>query len=51
MDLPNSYISYLIERIIHLKLPAQLVDIMTVGIAFIALVISIIVNFRKKGLS
>jgi hypothetical protein len=50
MDLPNSYIAYLMERIIHLKLPPQLVDIMTVGLAFIALVISLIVNFRKKSL-
>ena len=46
--LPNSYISYLLERLLGLNMSPQVVDILTFSLAFIALLISIFVNFRKK---
>jgi len=47
-DLPNSYISYLLQRILHLHLPDSWVDILTVSLALLALVASIFVNFFQK---
>ncbi|MDX5478138.1 MAG: DUF2784 domain-containing protein [Cyclobacteriaceae bacterium] len=49
-DLPNSYISYLIERILHIKLPPKVVDAFTLSLAVLAFMISLKVNFwRNKG--
>ncbi|MFD2200135.1 DUF2784 domain-containing protein [Shivajiella indica] len=48
-DLPNSYISYLLERLLGLNFSTHLVDFLTLGLAFIALLISLFVNFRKKN--
>ncbi len=44
-SLPNSYIAYLIQRVTGLELPGNLVDFMTFFLAFIALIMSIKVNF------
>ena len=44
----NSYISYLLDRFFGLRLPADLVDIITVGFAVLALLISVWVNFFKS---
>jgi hypothetical protein len=46
--LPNSYISYLIERLLGFTLPPETVDILTLGLALLALIISIYLNFKKK---
>ncbi|MDN3669798.1 DUF2784 domain-containing protein [Echinicola jeungdonensis] len=43
--LPNSYISYLIQRVTGLGLPGNWVDTMTLILAFCALVMSLKVNF------
>lgn len=47
-NLPNSYISYLIERLLNLRISETLVDSMTLGFALIALIISLFLNFRSK---
>ncbi|EKB49083.1 hypothetical protein B879_02270 [Cecembia lonarensis LW9] len=47
-NLPNSYISYLLARILKLELPAKTVDLLTLVLALAALIISIWVNFLKK---
>lgn len=49
-NLPDSYISYLVERFTGFLPNAKLTDILTVIFYFIALVISIIINLygRKK---
>jgi hypothetical protein len=43
--MPDSYISYLLVRFFGLELPDLWVDILTVGIAFNALILSIYYNF------
>lgn len=47
-DLPNSYISYLIERILHVKLPHKVVDAFTLSLAVVAFMISLKVNFWRN---
>ncbi|PRY85931.1 DUF2784 domain-containing protein [Mongoliibacter ruber] len=47
-DLPNSYISYLLQRIFSLSLAADLVDALTLGFALAALIVSVYLNFYKK---
>lgn len=44
-DLPHSYISYLLKRLFDVQLPNVWVDGMTLGLALMALVISVKVNF------
>lgn len=44
-DLPNSYISYLLQRLLGIQLPNVWVDGMTLGLALLALAISVKVNF------
>lgn len=46
--LPNSYISYLLQRVFNLYLHNDVVDGLTLGTALVALVISIYLNFFKK---
>lgn len=46
-NLPNSYIQYLIIRIFHVNLDAQLVEIATAAGFFIALFCSLFINFKK----
>ncbi|WP_194775004.1 DUF2784 domain-containing protein [Pararhodonellum marinum] len=48
-NLPNSYISYLLQRLLGLHLPDQTVDILTVGTTLTALVASIWINFWRKN--
>lgn len=49
-DLPSSYISFLVEKVTG-KLPnAHLVDLFTVGLAVLALLCSLWVNFRYRKL-
>lgn len=52
-NLPDSYLQYLILRFFHLKIPADIIDIATVSVFFLALLISSWLNFndwqkRKK---
>lgn len=47
-DLPSSYIAFLVESLSGWLPDADLVNTLTVGLALLALVASIIVNFRKK---
>jgi hypothetical protein len=49
--LPNSYISYLIERLLGFTLSPATVDILTLGLALLALIISLYLNFLKKNRS
>ena len=44
-ELPPSYISYLLQRIVGRHIPDMTVDILTLGLALIALVASVKVNF------
>lgn len=46
-NLPNSYVSYLIERLLGLKLAPRSVDALTLGLALLALFISLFLNFKK----
>jgi hypothetical protein len=46
--LPDSYISYLIERILGFTLSPEIVDILTLGLALLALIFSIYFNFQKN---
>lgn len=50
-DLPSSYIAFLVESLSGWLPDADLVNTLTVGLALLALVASIIVNFRKKARS
>lgn len=45
-DMPNSYIKFLIEQLTGLNLSAALVDTATAIFFFLALIISLYVNFR-----
>lgn len=47
-ELPNSYVSYLFQRLLGLKLPDHWVDVLTVSLAIVALIASIWVNFFQK---
>lgn len=47
-DLPASYIKYLVDRMTGLNLDSQLVEVLTVTLFFLALFMSILVNFKKK---
>lgn len=47
-DLPASYISYLLERLLGLSLPSEIVDGFTLGFAVLALALSIKFNFFHK---
>jgi hypothetical protein len=49
--LPNSYISYLIERLLGFTLSPATVDILTLGLALLALIISLNLKFLKKNRS
>lgn len=48
-ELPNSYVSYLFQRLLGLDLPDLIVDVLTVSMAFLALLASVWVNFFAKG--
>lgn len=50
VELPPSYISYLIQRILGWHLPDMTVDILTLGLALVALVASLKVNFFSGGI-
>ena len=47
-NLSNSYVSYLIERLLGLKLSPGSVDALTLGLALLALFISLFLNFKKR---
>ncbi|TVQ12250.1 MAG: DUF2784 family protein [Bacteroidetes bacterium] len=47
--LPNSYVSYLIERTTGFSLPDMLVDFLTLLFALVALALSVRYNFFKKN--
>jgi len=47
-DLPNSYITYLVERLSGFETDAQTVDTCTVVFYFAALLVSVYVNFFKQ---
>lgn len=47
--LPDSYVGYLLERLLGLSMKAELVDGFTVGFAVLALTLSIKVNFFTKS--
>lgn len=50
-NLPNSYISYLFERLLDLHIDYKVIEVLTVGLFFLALVFSIIFNYfsyRKR---
>jgi hypothetical protein len=44
-ELPNSYIGYILERLVGLQFPAETVDLFTLIFALMAFFISIKVNF------
>jgi hypothetical protein len=50
--LPSSYVGYLIQRALGIRMPPLGVDMMTVGLAILALIASIKVNFfyNKKNI-
>lgn len=48
-DLPNSYISYLIERILQVNISGSTVDILTLMLAITAFLISLKVNFWPRN--
>lgn len=47
-DLPNSYISYLLRRLLSVDMPDSWVDMMTLMLALLALTASLKVNFFTK---
>ncbi|MCD4788460.1 MAG: hypothetical protein K8R37_00560, partial [Bacteroidales bacterium] len=47
-DVPNSYVKYLVLRLTGVDLNAGLVDTLTVLLFFIALIMSMIFNFRNR---
>ncbi|WGF93043.1 DUF2784 family protein [Aequorivita marisscotiae] len=49
-NLPNSYISFLVETFSGWRPDAQLVEILTLVFTLLALVFSLWVNFKRKGL-
>lgn len=46
--MPSSYIAFLVEKLTGYLPPANFVDILTVSLAFLALICSLWVNFRKS---
>jgi len=50
-ELPNSYISYLLQRIFGWHLPEGTVDMLTLSLALVALAASVKVNFFPSGTS
>src|SRR5690606_38422778 len=50
-NLPNSYVSYLIQRVLGFRLPDLWVDIMTLSLALLALAASVKVNFFLNNLN
>lgn len=50
-NLPNSYITFIIKRLLGLDLDPNLVDIMTLTLALLALAISIKVNFFPRKIT
>ncbi|NOY38027.1 MAG: DUF2784 domain-containing protein [Chlorobi bacterium] len=48
INLPGSYIKYLVDRIFHTSLPSQMVDRWTLILFLAALVISLFMNFRNR---
>lgn len=47
-DLPDSYISYLLKRIVGLSPRGEIVDAFTVVFALVALLLSLRANFSKR---
>ncbi len=47
-DLPVSYVQFLIGRVLRIKISPQMADIMTLGLALTAWIISGILNLRDK---
>lgn len=47
-DLPDSYISYLLKRIVGLSPRGEIVDAFTLVFALVALLLSLRVNFSKR---
>lgn len=47
-DLPNSYIKYLVDRLLGLDVNADLVDQLTLIVFIVALAISLILNLRAR---
>jgi len=47
-DLPNSYIKYIFDRVFGTDVSSRLVEILTVILFFLALFISLYLNFKNK---
>ena len=47
-DLPSSYVQYLIDRALRIKITSQMADTLTLGLALTVWSISGILNFRDK---
>ncbi|WP_246611602.1 DUF2784 domain-containing protein [Arthrospiribacter ruber] len=47
-DLPNSYISFLLQRVFGIHLPENVVDTLTLVFSLLALVLSVYLNFFRK---
>ncbi len=47
-DLPNSYVKYLVLRLTGIDLTAGLTDALTVILFFVALIMSVLFNFRNR---
>ncbi|WP_130274901.1 DUF2784 domain-containing protein [Cecembia calidifontis] len=47
-NLPHSYIAYLMQRVLSLNLATDLVNALTLGLALMALALSLFVNFKKR---
>jgi len=47
-NLPNSYISYLLQRLLAIRVPDRWVDMLTLGLALLALAASVKVNFFRR---
>jgi len=48
VQLPNSYIQYLVNRITGINITGHLADIVTVVVYFVALAISLFANFKNR---
>lgn len=47
-DLPISYVQFLIERALRIKISPQMADVLTLGLALSAWIISGVLNLRDK---
>jgi hypothetical protein len=47
-NLPNSYITYIVHRLVGLNLPERPVNVFTLAFFFLALFISLYLNLRKN---